>query len=362
MAFDQTKPFNLPKLPYAQDFETKEILKLVADATEELGRLNWMMKILPNRDLLLKPLLINESLQSSEIENIHTTTIKVLQEEIAKGENISGAEKEVLHYREALMYWYNFLVKWNPVYTNFITDIQKRIEPNKSGVRKNNDTVISKIENGKTTPIYTPPQWEKVLRDYLQNLDDFINDTKDDIHPLIKAGIIHYQFECIHPFMDGNGRTWRILVILYLIFTEKLEYPILFLSKYINKNKAQYYKIFQKAHETNDITDMIKFILNWIIIQSLSTSITIQKIQNLMLERDIYIKDHHLKIPADITKFLASNPFVNITMTAKYLWISRQTTSIYLKNLSTWANPMLKSIKSGRDTLYYNPKFISLLS
>ena len=147
------------------------------------------------------------------------------------------------------------------MYTNFIEEIQKRIEPNKPGIRKNADTVISKKENGKLIPIYTPPHGEKNLRNHLHNLDEFINNHKDKIHPLIKAGILHYQFECIHPFMDGNGRTGRILIILYLIFTKKLKYPILFLSQYINKNKSEYYKIFQKAHETNDITNMIIFIL-----------------------------------------------------------------------------------------------------
>ena len=360
--FDPNKPFDLPSLPYAQDFETKEILKLVAEATEELGRLNGMMNLLPNRDLLLKPLMINEALQSSEIENIHTTTMKVLQEEIAKWETASGAEKEVLHYREALMYGHDFLIKWNPMYTNFIEEIQKCIEPNKAGIRKNADTVISKKENGQLIPIYTPPQGEKHLRDLLHNLDQFINDHNDTIHPLIKAGVIHYQFECIHPFMDGNGRTGRILIILYLIFTKKLWYPILFLSQYINKNKSDYYKIFQKAHETNDITDMIIFILKWIKTQSIGTSAIIQKIQELMHEWEWYIRDHHIKISLDITKFLASNPFVNITMTAKYLSIARQTAATYLKSLSEWSTPMLKSMKSGRDTLYFSPKFISLLS
>lgn len=362
MIFDPSKPFDLPLLPHDHDYETKEILRLVADGTEALGRLNGMMNLLPNRDLLLKPLLINEALQSSEIENIYTTTVKVLQDEISKWTNISWAEKEVLHYREALTYGYDFLKTWNPIYTKFIEDVQARIEPNKSGVRKNTDTVICKHENGKDIPIYTPPQWERVLRNYLQNLDDFMNNHEDWLHPLIKAWIIHYQFECIHQFMDGNGRTGRILIILYLVLAGKLTYPALFLSQYINKHKSAYYQIFQKAHKTHDIEPMIKFILVWIATQALTTCITIQHIQELMITQEQYITDHHLKVPLDIIKLLASSPFINITMTAKYLDISRQTASIYLKSLSSWDTPLLKSIKSGRDVLYYSPAFISLLS
>ena len=360
--FDPTQPYPLPLLPHGHDVETKEILKLVAQATEELGRLNGMMRLLPNRDLLLKPLLINEALQSSEIEHIHTTTIKVLQEEISKWSDISWAEKEVLHYREALMYGYNFLIQWNPIYTNFICDIQKIIEPMNAGIRKNIDTVIAREENNTMIPIYTPPQWEQTLRDYLHNLEVYINTHDDGLHPLIKSAIIHYQFECIHPFMDGNWRTGRILILLYLISTQKLEYPILFLSKYINRHKKDYYALFQKTHSTNNLTDMIAFILRGITEQALQTSIIIQDIQILMKQREQYIKTTKLKIPLEITNLIASSPFVNITITAKYLGVARQTAATYLKQLSEHEQPILHNIKVGREMLYYSPEFIKLLS
>lgn len=232
----------------------------------------------------------------------------------------------------------------------------------KSGIRKNTDTVIAKEEDGILIPIYTPPQGEQKLRNYLHNLDEYINNSNDDIHPLIKAGIIHYQFECIHPFIDGNGRTGRILILLYLISTNKLEYPILFLSKYINKNKKEYYEIFQKTHASNNPNDMIIFILKGIKTQALQTSLSIQKIQNLILSWENNVTKTKMKIPLAIMKFLGSNPFVNITMTAKHLGIARQTAATYLKEMADEKCNILKHIKVGREMLYYSPEFIKLLS
>jgi Fic family protein len=163
------------------------------------------------------------------------------------------------------MYGFDFVKQKGFIHTNLMVDLGDVIEPSRGGIRRIPGTVIA---NGAGETIYTPPVGEENIRNYLRNLENFINNQKDDIDPLIKAGVIHYQFESIHPFHDGNGRTGRILMVLYLVLTKKLDYPILFLSEYIHKNRQEYYKTLNETSNTGDYKDIICFILRAIEIQA----------------------------------------------------------------------------------------------
>jgi len=251
------------------DYDQKEILKLTIKASEEISKLNWLIHLVPNLDILISPLLTKESVESSAIENINTTTIKVLQSQAIWWKNINWPEKEVLSYHNAILEGLLELKKyWGLGYNSFI-NIQKIVEPNKTGIRKIPWTLIA---DWMWNAVYTPPEWKTNIDRLLRNLEDFMNDFDDDIDPLIKMPVLHYQFESIHPFYDGNWRTGRILNILYLILWKKLDVPILFLSEYINKNKALYYSLLNRTvlrHidilEKNNIVKSVKIWRNKLI-------------------------------------------------------------------------------------------------
>ena len=349
-------PYNdLPLLPWKFDYNQTKFLKLAIKWTEELWKLNWLIHLLPNAKILISPLLIKESVESSAIENIHTTTEKVLQSKALWKEKISGPEKEVLHYQEAILYGFEQVKKLWWISTNLIIKLQSIIEPSKSWIRKIHWTFIS---NGSET-IYTPPEGEQNILNLLSNLEKFINNFNDDIEPLVKLPVIHYQFESIHPFYDGNGRTWRILNILYLILSKKLDFPVLFLSEYINQTKSTYYKLLNKTTKTWDYSDFIVYLLEWVVKQAKKTNKTILTIHNLMEEihqklKTIWLDSHF------IVNVLFSEPFLSIKSFSDRLKITRQSWSKYIKKMEK--NGIVETQLIGRTKLVYIPEFIKLLS
>ena len=203
----------------------------------------------------------------------------------------------------------------------------------------------------------TPPEWEDNINKLLRNLENFIN-NKDDIDPLIKMPVIHYQFESIHPFYDWNGRTWRILNVLYLVLTKKLDFPILFLSEYINKTKNKYYKLLNQTSKTWDYTDFIIYLLEGIISQAKDTSNKIVKIKNLIIKTENEISSLNMDY-AKITKILFSYPFLTVTDFAIKMWLSRQSITNYINILEK--NNVISSIRVWRNKLIYIKEFIELL-
>jgi len=355
--FDPKKPYNeLPFLPWNFDFEQKEILKLTIKASESISKLNWLIYLVPNLEILISPLLTKESVESSAIENINTTTIKVLQQQALWEKYIKWPEKEVLHYHNAILNWFKELKKQWWIGYNFLLNLQSIIEPNKTWVRKIPWTVIA---NSLWEVLYTPPEWEKNITKLLTNLEKFINDFWDDIDPLIKMPVIHYQFESIHPFYDWNGRTWRILNVLYLELAEKLDYPILFLSEYINKTKSDYYKLLNQTTKTWEYSDFIIYLLKWIVEQSKDTWKKILEIKKLMNQTQDKLEvlniDYH-----KITNILFSFPFLTVTEFSKQIWVSRQTVTKYIAELEK--NNIISSINIWKNKLVFIPEFIKLLS
>jgi len=225
MGFNPEKPYNnLPLLPPKADVETKAILKKLASAGQFLAELKGYAELLPNKAIIINSIILQEAKDSSEIENIITTQDELFRAMASDQASMTQAVKEVLNYRTALYKGFNLVKENNLLTTNMMLAIQEELEQNKAGIRKLPGT---KLVNDKTGKImYTPPENEKTIRELLANLETYINANVDDIHPLIKLSIIHYQFESIHPFYDGNGRTGRIINVLYLVMKELLSEPL----------------------------------------------------------------------------------------------------------------------------------------
>jgi len=354
--FDPNVPNNdLLVLPSKFEYDQKDILKFTIKANSALSKLNWLALLLPNAELLMAPLLIKESVDSNAIENINTTTLKVLQAEAIDWKKTIWPEKEVLYYRKALMQWIKKTNDYNWIPTNLLLEVQAIIEPNKSGIRK----IPVAIKKGDII-IYTPPDWEHLLKKLLTNLEQFINNHGDDIDPLIKISVIHYQFESIHPFSDGNWRTGRLLMMLYLILTDKLEYPVLFLSEYINRTRPEYYELLNRTNQTDDYTNFIIYILKGIIEQSTIAQNKIMKIKSLMQRVEKALSKYSALDYHKITTILFSYPYIRMSKLEEKLGVSRQTITRYIPKFRQTG--LIETIKIGRNSLVYIPEFTDLLS
>lgn len=254
--YNPKKPYNeLPLLPPKKDLETKKILKQTIQATRVLAELKGRADEIPNQSRLVNAITLQEAKDSSEIENIVTTQDSLFQAFSAKTNTVDAQTKEVLRYRHALWEGYRNLDK-KPLSTNTFISIVQTIKETNIGIRNTPGTKIT--SNGKT--IYTPPEGEKLIRDLLKNLEDFLH-AEDGLDDLIRLAVMHYQFEAIHPFPDGNGRTGRVLNILYLVEKNLIDAPILYLSKFIIENKNDYYKKLKAVTEKEDWEGWILFML-----------------------------------------------------------------------------------------------------
>lgn len=357
--FNPQKPNNqLPLLPTDFNYDNVEILKQVNLSNIALAKVNTLAGRLPESMLLVSPLLVRESVASSEIENINTTVFKVFEAEVLSKDKRKGPAKEVLSYRDAMLAGFELVGKRGILSTNDFVKIQSIVEPNKPGVRK----LEVKIANDLTKEVlYTPPEGEQVIRDLLANLEKFINNHDDGIDPLVKSAVFHYQFESIHPFMDGNGRVGRILMILYLIMAKRLDLPVLFLSGYIIKHKKQYYECLHKANVKGDLFGVIMFILKAIEEQSAATVKTILKIESLMKEFKAVVSKKTLFYSHEFVQLLFSKPFMTIDYLQKAMDLSsRQTASKYLAKMV--AIGLFKEQKIGNSKFFYSKEFLELLS
>ena len=245
MIFDPQKPYNqLPLLLPRKDLETKAILKKAIAAGRALAELKGIGSNIPNQTILINTIALQEAKSSSEIENIVTTNDALFKAFSAQSSHVDSATKEVLRYREALWEGFNTLKKRPVITTNLLIQLVQTIKQNQAGIRNAPGTAVANASTGEV--LYTPPEGESIIRDKLKNLEDYIHE-EDATDPLVKLAVMHYQFEAIHPFFDGNGRTGRILCILFLIHRELLELPILYLSKAIIETKTDYYKLLRQV-------------------------------------------------------------------------------------------------------------------
>lgn len=353
--FDPKKAYNdLPKLAFpAGRFDTIPILKQARLSAVALARLTARAETLPNAYVLAQPLFLSESLASSSIENIHSTPKEVLQANLLPEAEQTGAAKEVLHYVAGLKRGYTLESEHGLVTTNMLTEIQTLIEPSVPGVRRSPVT-ISNRDTGEV--LYSPPDGEPLLRDLLGDLEKFMNTDDDGHDPLVKMAVIHHQFECIHPFLDGNGRVGRILMLLYLIRARLLQYPCLFLSGYILERKAEYYQHLARTTATQDYEPYILFMLKAVEEQSQATMDRLLEIEEL---REKLEAESDAANPHALSKILISKYAITIQDAIKHLGLSRPTVVKHLKGLVT-KGLLAEATSKGRN-YYYSPRFLEIL-
>ncbi len=359
MAFQTDTPFNdLPKLPPKADVETARLLKKAASARGALGELKGVGKLLPNEAILLNTLILEEARDSSEIENIITTRDKLYKAFASSSKNIDPATKEVLRYRSALWKGYELVQKKGFISTNMIVDIQEELIETNAGIRKLPGTKLANDKTGQVT--YTPPEGEHVIRDLLGNLEKYLNDEQG-IDPLIVMAILHYQFEAIHPFYDGNGRTGRIINVLYLTLRELLDLPILYLSSYIINHKTEYYKLLLRVTTHNEWEAWIIFILNAI---EKTAHDTIKKVNIIHELLQNTIEEVKKKLPDIYTKelveLLFDQPYSKIQLLVEHKIAKRQTAAVYLDQLTKIG--ILKKTRVGKEALFLNRKLFDVFS
>ncbi|MFQ9264937.1 MAG: Fic family protein [Clostridia bacterium] len=346
----------LKMLPPEDNFRTVRILEQLARTNRALAELKGYARTIPNQHILINAITINEAKNSSEIENIVTTHDEIYKAMIQSNYKNESA-KEVVDYRSAIWRGYNLVKEKEMITTNILVEVQSIIEHNNAGIRKIPGTVLKNSKTGEI--VYTPPETEKEVREYLKNLEEYIN-TDDMIDPLIKLAIIHYQFESIHPFYDGNGRTGRILNILYLVLKDLLDSPILYLSRYINDNKQTYYKLFKEVRETNNFEEWIIYILIGI---EETAEETMKLIKDIQGEMEEYSKEFKEKLPKIYSKELLEGLFFEVYTKISYIenicGVTRKTAMSYLNQLEEAG--FLSSEKIGRDRIYKNDRLINLL-
>lgn len=357
--YNKDQPYNdLPLLPPKADVETKEVLKKAIKANKALAKLVGSSRQLPNQSILINSIGLQEAKMSSEIENIITTNDELYKAFSSDKISTDANTKEVLHYQEALWQGYQFVKEKQLISTNLFVKLFNIIKESQAGIRNTPGTKISNKATGNV--VYTPPEGETIIRDKLKNLEQYINSNRDDIDPLIKMAVIHYQFEAIHPFTDGNGRTGRILNILYLLLNDLLEIPILYLSKYIIDNKAKYYEGLRNITEQNQWTPWIMYMLDGIETTSAFTQSKIDGITQQMTETGQFIKN---KLPDIYTKELLEiifqQPYCKRQFIEDANIVKRKTAGLYLAQLEKIG--IMKSIKIGKEKLYINTGLYEIL-
>ncbi|MBF6058293.1 protein adenylyltransferase Fic [Thiomicrorhabdus heinhorstiae] len=357
MSWNPSKPYNdLPYLPPEQELETKAILKACISARAALAELNQSAKLIPYQSILINTLPLLEAQSSSEIENIVTTTDKLFQY-AQEEQNADTATKEALRYRTALFTGYQELAK-KPLNTNTCIAICSQIKGQQMQIRKVPGTALASDKSG--TVIYTPPEGEDIIRGLLGNWEQFIH-NETDLDPLIRLAVVHYQFEAIHPFTDGNGRTGRVVNSLYLIQEELLTLPILYLSRYIIQNKQDYYQLLLKVTQEQAWEDWIIFILKGIEQTSHWTTNKIQAITQLAEHTREYIKESLPKVYSyELVDLIFEQPYCRISNLVERDIAKRQTASVYLKQLCEIG--VLIETEVGREKLFIHSKLLVLLT
>lgn len=350
--------YKLNFLPPEIDLETKVVLKQLANSNRALAELKGYADTIPNKHILINSVTINEAKDSSAIENIITTHDE-LYKAMSSSMLIENSAKEVVNYRTALWYGYELIKENGFISINNIIEIQRIIVENNAGIRKIPGTVLRNESTGEI--VYTPPSGEAEIMGLLDNLEKYINMNGDyDVDFLIKLAVIHYQFECIHPFFDGNGRTGRIINILYLVLKGLLDSPILYLSSYIIKNKKDYYRFLQEVRTEKKWEEWIVFILKGIEETAYITLSLVKNINNEIEKMSGEIKE---KLPKIYSRELIDLLFYEFYTKIEYIQdgmgITRKTASNYLSMLEKTG--FLVSEKIGKERIFLNKRLYDLV-
>lgn len=357
--FDRLAPYNaLPVLPPRVELETRAVLKKVISARAALAELKGAGKNIPDQSVLLTTLGLQEAKMSSEIENVVTTNDELYRAFADQNlEQSDAATKEVLRYNQALWHGHGQLPK-RGLSTSLWEEIVAIIKQNDQGVRRLPGTQIANSATGDV--IYTPPEGIDLLRDLLANLERFIY-AEDDLDPLVKMAVMHYQFEAIHPFADGNGRTGRILNTLFLVEMNLLELPVLYMSRFIIERKGEYYALPQGVTEEQAWEPWLLFMLEAIADTASDTRRRISGIRDLIDRTTEHLKENASGIYSkDLGELLFQQPYCKIRFLEEAGIAKRQTASRYLQQLEELG--LLRGYKLGREMYYLNIPFFDLLT
>lgn len=358
MTFDPSKPYNdLPPLPPAGFVETPEILKQCINARVALAELKQAAELIPNASVLVNALPLLEAQASSEIENIVTTTDKLFEYVDGPDHRADPATKEALRYRRALFEGVG-KVREGGLSIATAIEVCRTIKGESLDIRTKPGTSLRNMASGAV--IYTPPDGRDTIRAKLDNWLEFVN-GRSDLDPLVRVAIQHYQFEAIHPFADGNGRTGRVLNILHLVQLELLDSPILYLSRFIIRNKADYYRLLLEVTSKGQWGPWILYLLAGIEDTCLWTTDKIKSIRELMRHTGEYIQRRLPKLYTwELVELLFKQPYCRIANVVEAGLAKRQTASVYLKQLADVG--VLREISSGRESLFVHPKYMELLT
>jgi Fic family protein len=349
--------FQLPFLPPDIEIETRDVLRKAAATHRFLAELKGVAATIPNESILINTLVLQEAKDSSAIENIITTNDELFRAELF--EELAGpAQKEVQNYARALRYGFEKARQHGLLTNNLILEIQQILEENQAGYRKLPGTALKNQQTGEV--VYTPPQEYDSIVALMTNLETMIND--DDVWPadlLVKMAVLHYQFESIHPFYDGNGRTGRILNILYLVNKDLLRLPILYLSRYIIRQKSDYYRLLQAVREENAWEPWILYMLDGVEQTARETIDTVNRIKQLMQDYKHRIRRDFPKMYSqDLLNNLFRHPYTKIEFVMRDLQVSRPTASSYLDRLCK--HGFLERHKRGVSNYYMNKPLIDI--
>ncbi|MEN6519979.1 MAG: Fic family protein [Armatimonadota bacterium] len=359
MAFDATKPYNdLPELPPKVDIETKAVLRKTITAGRVLAELKGIGEAIPDQSILINSIVLQEAKASSEVENIVTTNDALFRALAVDTASVDPATKEVLSYRQALWTGFHDVMRRNVLTTNAFIKIVNTIKQDTAGIRNIPGTALVNPSNRRV--VYTPPEGETVIREKLRNMEEYIH-SSDGPDPLVKMAVIHYQFEAIHPFLDGNGRTGRILSILYLVCQGLLDLPVLYLSRYIIENKSEYYQRLRNITEKQDWEPWILYMLEAIEQTAVLTRERILEIKELLNETIEVVKSRLPKVYSkELVELLFRQPYIKGQTLVDEGLAKRQTAATYLKELERIG--LLDSVKVWKERLYLNTKLCELLS
>ena len=356
--------YKIPLLPLPYDLETKTVLRQANKANRKLAELKGVAQIIPNERILISSLTLQEAKDSSAVENIVTTQDDLYRAGLdANFTLIGAATKEVLFYREAINEGFKLVRNKNILSLNDIKRIQEVLEQNSAGFRTTPGTQLKRSSDGAV--IYTPPQDGQRIVELMSNLEQFINDDElCPIDPLVKMAIIHHQFESIHPFYDGNGRTGRIVNILYLVTSGLLDLPILYLSRYLTHNKAEYYERIQAIRNaTGDNSAQweawILYMLRGVEQTAEETIALVKNIGKLMTEyKNIIRPAFGGKYSHELLNGLFYHPYTKIGHLESNMQVSRQTAAKYLDRLASLG--LLQKERMGKENYYINTKLMEL--
>jgi len=347
----------LPILPLGLDLESKQVLKKLSSTHRALAELKGVVKSIPQEAILLHTLALQEAKDSSAIENIITTHDDLYREEIYPERMDQLAAKEVKRYSSALQLGFQKVKSEGMLRNQTICEIQQELEKNRAGFRKVPGTVL---QNNLGETIYTPPQHPDEIVDLMDNLEHYINDPSiEDIDPLVKMALIHYQFESIHPFYDGNGRTGRIINVLYLVQNQLLDLPILYASRFIVQNKAEYYRLLQAVRNDGKYEEWILYMLTGIEQTAIQTMKMVEEISALMERYSVMLKEKYAFYSKDLLDTLFMHPYTKIEFLQNAMSVSRVTAMRYLNAMAN--DGVLKKQSLGKAHYFVNTELYQLL-